>query len=187
MQKLAALLGTLHPKVAATIISPLRPYLVECRNVVTGVGEALAETVRRKGDEFCLRVDEIHLLGGRCLLLVVGCLLSTETSEAAKSCGTGLGLIFFRLYAVQDVLCLGLVVDAAIIAPLVGSEDQRSDEIQLSVGGSAWGVTGTVGLATPCEIALADAILVLHVFLCPSPQTVEDVFLVQLYGNHHAV
>ena len=31
------------------------------------------------------------------------------------------------------------------------------------------------------------AALVLHVLLAPAPQTVEDVFLVKLHSNHHAV
>ena len=46
---------------------------------------------------------------------------------------------------------------------------------------------GAVGLAAPCEVSFALSALVLHVFLAPAPKTVEDVLLVQLNGNHHAV
>ena len=48
-------------------------------------------------------------------------------------------------------------------------------------------VARAVDLAAPGEVAFALSVLVLHITLAPAPQPVEDVFLAELYGNHHAV
>ena len=142
---------------------------------------ALSETVRRKSDEFRLRIDEVHLL--RTLLL----LSASETAKASETAWTGLGGVFLRLDGIQDALGLSLVIDAGIVAPAVGGKEERCDEIQLTVAGGTWGVTGTVRPATPSEVALADAVLVLHIFLRPAPQTVEDVLLIKLHRHHQTI
>ena len=59
VQILSALLGTLIPIVGSPVASPLGPYLVEGRNMIAGIGEALSEAVRGKGDQLGVRVDEI--------------------------------------------------------------------------------------------------------------------------------
>ena len=54
---------TVHPVIGAPIIGPLRPHLIECRYMVGRIGETLSEAIWREGDQPCLRVDEITLLG----------------------------------------------------------------------------------------------------------------------------
>ena len=144
--------------------------------MIAGIGVALSETIGGKGNQLRLRINQIHLLRSR--------LLGTEAGEA---CRTGLGFVFLRLDAVKDTLCLGLVVDARVVAPTVGGEEEGGDEIKFTVAGSTLCIAGAVGLTTPGEVAFADAVLVLHVFLAPSPQTVEDVLLTELYGNHQTI
>ena len=186
MQELATLGGTFVPEVGAPIVGPACPYLIEGWNVVAGIGETLPKTIGGEGDELGFRVDEIHLLGGRCWLLGVGGLLSAKTAETAKA-ATGLGRVLAGLYAVEYVLRLGLVVDARVVAPTVGGKDERSDEIELAVAGGTVGIAGAVGLAAPGKIAFADAVLMLHVAFSPAPQTVEDILFAKLHGNHQAV
>ena len=89
--------------------------------------------------------------------------------------------------AVEYVLCLGQVVDLAVVAPAVGGEYQGGHEIQFAVGSRTLGLRCAVGCKAPPEITLHRAVLVLHILLGPSPYAVEDVLLVQLYGYHHAV
>ena len=176
MQKLTALPCTLIPEVAAPVVGPPCPHFVEGWDMVGGVGVALSEPIRSKGDELGLRVDEEHLLWTRLL----------RSAKAAKSTSL-LGLVFLGLYAVEDMLGFGLVVDACVVAPLIGGEKQGGDEIEFAVGGGSLGIARAIGLATPSEVALADAVLVLHVFLAPAPQAVEDVFLAKLHGNHQPI
>ena len=180
VQELATLLGTLVPQVAASVVSPLGPYLVESGNVVAGICEALSPAVGGKGDELGLRVDEVHF---SFLLLAVSRWLLAKTTKAT----TGLRSVFLGLYAVENVLRLGLVVDARVVAPTVGGEDEGGDEVELAIAGSTIAVVCAVRLTTPGKIALAYATLVLHVFLAPAPQTVEDVFLAKLYGHHQTI
>ena len=151
----------------------------------------IAEAIRGEGDELGLRIDKIHHLLLRLLLLVIGLLTALTTAKATKASETTKSATFrrvlLRLNTVQNALSLSLVVDARIITPAVGSKDEGGDEIQLTIAGSTWRITCTVGTATPCKIALTDAVLVLHILLSPAPQTVENIFLVELYGNHHAI
>ena len=46
---------------------------------------------------------------------------------------------------------------------------------------------GTICLTTPGEIALAVTILMLHILLTPTPDTVEDILLTKLHSDHHAI
>ena len=176
MQVLTAFLGAFFPIITASVVSPLRPDLIEGGNMIRGIGITLTETVGCEGDELRLGVDEVHLLGA--------CLLGTKAGEA---CRTGLGLVFLRLDAVEDVLGLGLVVDACVVAPAVRGKEKGGDEIEFAIGGSALSITGAVGLTAPSEITFADAVLVLHVLLGPAPQAVEDVFLAELHGDHQTI
>ena len=45
----------------------------------------------------------------------------------------------------------------------------------------------SIGLTTPCEIAFTVAILMLHILLTPSPQTIKDILLTELYCDHHPI
>ena len=85
------------------------------------------------------------------------------------------------------MLGLCLVVDACIVAPTVGGEDEGCDEVEFAIRGSALGIVGAIRLTTPGKVALAVAVLMLHVLLAPAPQTVEDVLLTKLYGNHQTI
>ena len=114
-------------------------------------------------------------------------LLTTETTEAAETTLTRLGRVLLGLDAVQDVLRLGLVVDAGMVAPAVGGEDEGGDEVQLAVASGTIGIAGTVGLAAPGKVTLAVTVLVLHVLLAPTPQAVEDILLTKLHGYHQTV
>ena len=164
VQELAALLCTLTPQLAAAVIAPLSPHFIEGRNVIAGVCMAITEPVRRKGDELRLGVYEIHLLLGR-LLAVSGRLLTTEAAKTAESTGASLGCVLLGLDAVQDILRLSLIVDAGIVAPAVGGEDKGCDEVELAVAGCACRVLRTISAAAPGEVALANAILMLHILL----------------------
>ena len=146
------------------------------------VGVSLTATIGREGDEFGIRVDQEHSL-----LLWSGILLLLTATEASKTETSPRGFIFFGHGAVEDALCLCLVVDACVIAPSVGGEEESRDVIQLTVGGRAHGILCAISLAAPGEEAVARASLMLHVSLAPSPQPVEDVFLVSLHGYHHAI
>ena len=180
VQERTALTGTLDPVIGTSVVAPLGPYLVEGGNMVAGVGEAIAKAVGGEGDELAFRVDEVLLL--RALLLA-----AAKTAKATKACRTGFGRIFLGLYAVEDVLCLGLVVNAGIVAPAVGGEDESGDEVELAVAGGTCSILRAVGLTTPGEIALSPTLLMLHVLLGPAPQTVEDVLLAKLHGDHQAI
>ena len=90
----------------------------------------------------------------------------------------------FSMEQVQDILGFGKVVDAGVISPTVGSEDEGGYIVKLSVGGGALGVTGTVRCTTPGKVTFQWTILVLHVLCAPSPETVEDILTVELDGNH---
>ena len=92
-----------------------------------------------------------------------------------------------RLDAVKDVLGLGLVVDAGIVAPTVRGKDKCCDEVEFAIAGSTFGIMCAVGFTAPCEITLSIAALVLHVLLAPAPKTVEDILLTELHGNHHTI
>ena len=85
------------------------------------------------------------------------------------------------------MLGLCLVVDAGVVAPTVRGEEESGNEIEFAVAGCALGIAGAVGLTTPGKIALADAVLMLHVLLGPTPQTVEDVLLAELHGDHQTI
>ena len=176
MQELTTLLGTLVPIVGAAVISPLRPYLVEGGDMVRRIGIALSETIRGKGNQLSLRIYQIHLLRTR--------LLGTKARESTL---TRLWRIFLGLDAVENVLGLSLIVDASIVAPTIRGKDQGRDEIEFTIAGSTLGITRAIRLTTPGEISLAVAILMLHVLLTPAPQTVEDVLLTKLYGNHQTI
>ena len=150
--------------------------------MVGRIGVTLSEAIGREGDELGLGIDEVHAL--LTALLLTAAEAATKATEAAR---TLLGLIFLGHGAVQDALSLSLVVDARIVAPAVRGEEQRGDKVELAIAGSTIGIAGSVGPTAPCEIALATARLVLHVFLAPAPQTVEDVLLVHLHGNHQTI
>ena len=167
--------GTLVPEVGTAVISPPSPHLVECGDVIAGIGEPLTEAVGCKRDEFRLRIDEKTL--PRSLLI----------AERTKGGRIGIGRNLARHDAVKDMLCLCLVVDSCVVAPTVGSKDQRRDEIELTVRGCSFCISRAVGLAAPGEVPLAGSRLVLHVTLAPSPQAVEDVLLAELHGNHQTV
>ena len=176
MQVLTALGGTTHPVVIVVHTSPFSPYFVEGGDVVAGVGETLSEAIGGEGDETCFRINEIR--HGAALIL---------NRTIAHIMGRRGVLDSLRTDGDKDILCLFQIVDARIVAPTVGGEDKGGDEIEFTVAGSSLGIVGTVGLTTPGEVASIFAKLVLHVGLAPAPQTVEDVLLAKLYGNHHAV
>ena len=144
--------------------------------MVRGIGIALTKAIGRECNKLCLRIYEIHLL--RTALL---------RAKAGEACGTGLWLVLLGLDAVQDVLSLSEVVDACIVAPTVRGKDEGGDEIELTIAGCALGIARAIGLATPGEITLADAVLMLHVCLGPAPQTIEDILLAKLDGNHQTI
>ena len=146
------------------------------------IGVTLTEAIGGEGDELGFGVDEVHAL--LTALLLTATEAATKATEAAR---TLLRLIFLGHGAVQDALSLSLVVNARIVTPAVGGEEERGDEVELAIAGGTIGIAGAVGSAAPCEITLAVARLVLHVFLAPAPQTVEDVLLVHLHGNHHTI
>ena len=127
--------------------------------MVAGVGEAGAEATRREGDEAVLRVDE-------CICAVAAVALPCET---------------------QQSLGFGEVVDARVVAPAVGSKDERSDHIQLAVAGRPLSVVRAVGLTTPGVVTCHRPLVHEHVALGPTQQAVEDVLAVHLHGDHHAV
>ena len=184
MQILAAGLGTLLPEVRAAVVAPTRPDLVEGGYVIGRIGELVAPAVGGEGDELRLGINEEHpLLPG--LLILLSVLLTA--AKGAPGTGPALGLILLGLDAVENVLGLSLIVNAGVVAPAVAGKEQRGDEIELTVGGGTVAVACAVGLAAPGEIALAQAVLVLHVLLGPSPQTVEDVLLAHLHGHHQSV
>ena len=143
--------------------------------MIAGIGEPLTEAIGCERDKFRLRIDEKTL--PRALLIA-------ERPEG-RCIGIGGNLAWHD--AVKNVLRLGLVVDSRIVAPAIGSKNQRRDEIELTIGGRTVSIFGAVGLAAPGEIALAGSRLVLHVALGPSPKTVEDVLLAELYGDHQSV
>jgi hypothetical protein len=90
----------------------------------------IAEAIRGEGDKLRLRIDEIHHLLLRLLLLVVGLLTTTKATETAEASETTtLGCVLLRLDAVQNALGLGLVVDARVIAPTVRGEDEGGNEV----------------------------------------------------------
>jgi len=186
VEELTALLGTFIPEVAATIVCPLGPHLIESRDMIGRIGMTLSEAIGGESNQFCLGIDEIHLL--RALLLLTATeTATTEAAKAAETAATGLWCVLLRLNTVQDALGLSLVVDARVITPTIRGKDKGGDEIQLTVAGSTWRIAGTIGAAAPGKIALTDAVLVLHILLSPAPQTVEDIFPVELHGNHHAI
>ena len=122
MQELSTFLSTVKPEVRAPVITPLGPDLIEGRDVIAGVGETLSETVWSKGNQTCLRVDEIHLL--RTLLLS-----APEASETSKAALPGFWCILLGLDTVQNTLGLSFVIDARIVTPTVRSEDQGCNKI----------------------------------------------------------
>ena len=79
------------------------------------------------------------------------------------------------------------IVDASIVAPAVRGEDEGCDVIELSIRGCSLGIMGAIRLTTPRKIALAVTILMLHILLAPAPNTVENILLTKLNGNHHAI
>lgn len=86
--------------------------------MVRRVGKTSAMYVRNESDELMLHIDERHYTV--CAVFLHG--------------------------TVQDILGFGKVVDAGVISPTVGSEDEGGYIVKFSVGGGALGVTGTVPL-----------------------------------------
>ncbi len=124
VEELTTLLSALIPKVATAVVSPLGPDLVEGRDMIGRISVTIAEAVRGEGDELRLRIDEVHHLFLRLLLLVVGLLTTTEATETAT-----LRRVLLGLDAVQDALGLSLVIDARVIAPTVRGEDEGGNEV----------------------------------------------------------
>ena len=85
------------------------------------------------------------------------------------------------------MLSFGLVVDARLITPAVGGKEQSRDVVEFAIRGCTLGIARAVGLAAPSEIAFSASVLMLHVAFAPTPKPVEDVLLVKLHSNHHAV
>ena len=127
--------------------------------MVRWVGVVSTPTRRNEGDEFVLHVDEV------------------ATAVA----------FFVPHHVVQNELCFSEIVNVAIVAPEVGGEEQRGDVVEFAIGSRTLRVASSVRSATPCEIAFQVAILVLHIFLAPSPKSVEHVLASELHGNHHAI
>ena len=63
----------------------------------------------------------------------------------------------------------------------------ESYEVEFTIRRGSLRISRSISLATPCEIALIRSFLMLHVFLAPSPEAVEDVLLVKLHGSHHSI
>ena len=156
MQIFAAAFGAFTPKVSSAVIGPACPYFVKSGYMVRRVGKTSAMYVRNESDELMLHIDERHYTV--CAVFLHG--------------------------TVQDILGFGKVVDAGVISPTVGSEDEGGYIVKLSVGGGALGVTGTVRCTTPGKVTFQWTILVLHVLCAPSPETVEEILTVELDGNH---
>ena len=127
--------------------------------MVGRVGVVGTPTCRNEGDELVLHVDEV----------------ATAVTFLVPH------------HVVQNELCFSEIVDVAIVAPEVGGEEKRGDVIEFTIGSRTLSVASSVRSATPGEIALQVAILVLHIFLAPSPKSVEHVLASELHGNHHAI
>ena len=134
--------------------------------MVRWVSLALSEPVWCERDEHRLWVDEEHFLGTR--------LLSSKTSKSTSS----FWLVFLGHGAVENSLCLLLIVDACIVAPAVGGKNQCCDKVQFTIGSGSIGIAGAISFTTPGKIAFTGTILMLHIFLTPSPETVEYIFFV---------
>ena len=176
MQELTTFLRTLVPEIRTSIVSPLCPYLVESGDMIAWVGHTLSEAIRGESNQLRFWVNQEHLL--RPLLL---------TSKATKTIGTGLWRIFAGLNAVKNMLRLSFIINTCIISPAVRSKDERGDIIEFSVTGCSFCVMGAVRFATPSKVALTRSLLMLHILLAPTPQTVEDILFIHLYGNHHTI
>ena len=98
-------LGTVAPELATPVVGILSPHLVEGGNMIRRVGKLSAVRIGSEGDEFVLDIDERRHVSHSCLLH----------------------------RTVENVLCLGEIVDARVVAPEVRGEDERGDEIQLAV------------------------------------------------------
>ena len=159
MQELTAFLSTLLPELGPSVVSPFRPNLVKGREMVRRVGKLPAPMIGRKGDELMFKIDE-------------------------RSCAVHSRLLHA---AIQNMLRFLQIVDACIISPSVGCKDERSYEIEFTIRCGSLRISRSISLAAPCEIALIRSFLMLHVFLAPSPETVEDVLLVKLHGSHHSI
>ena len=146
--------------------------------MVRRVCKTLAKAIRSKGYQLGLWVNKVHLL--RTLLL------RAKPSKATKTL-TRLRSVFLRLYTIQDALCLSLIVDACVVAPPIRCKNQSSNEIQLTIAGSTFSIVRAVNFATPCKITLTITALMLHILPGPTPQTIENILLAKLNGNHHTV
>ena len=93
--------------------------------MIGGVGEAPAPRIGRKGYQLTLRMDERH-----------------HTIHSGLLHG-----------AVQYVPGFSQIVDACIVSPTVGGEDERRDVIELAIRGRTLCVARTVGLAAPCKVS----------------------------------
>ena len=156
MQVFTAAFGTFTPEVGSAIIGPACPYFIESGYVVRWIGEKAAPYVGDEGDELMLYIDKRHY--SVCTIFLHG--------------------------TVQDIPSFGKVVDAGVVSPTVGGEDEGGYIVKFSVGGGALGVTGTVCLAAPGEVSFQRTVLMLHVLCAPSPKAVEDIFTVELDCNH---
>ena len=127
--------------------------------MVRRIGKLPAPMIGRKGDELMFEIDE-------------------------RSCAVHSRLLHA---AIQNILRFLQIVDTRIIAPSVGCKDERSYKIEFTIRCGSLRISRSISLATPCEIALIRSFLMLHVFLAPSPEAVEDVLLVKLHGSHHSI
>ena len=115
--------------------------------------------IGRKGDELVFEIDE-------------------------RSCAVHSHLLHA---AIQNSLRFLQIVDARIVAPSVGCKDKRSYEIEFTIRCGSLRISRTIGLTAPGKIALIRSFLMLHVFLAPSPETVEDILFAKLHGSHHSI
>src|SRR5574344_1811459 len=173
VQELTASSCTFIPKVNPTVISPACPYFIKSRNMIRRICETLSKAVRSESNEFCFRIYQEHFLRGSGLLRHH----SAKTTSWLRS-------IFFWHNAVENTLSLRLIVDTRIISPTVGSKNQCRNEIEFTIGSSTIRIARSVCFATPGKVSLTDTCLVLHIFFTPPPQTVKNIFLIHLYGNH---
>src|SRR5215469_18535543 len=90
----------------------------------------------------------------------------------------------------QDLVGFGLVViNARSISPAMRREIESHDKVLFSVGSGAGGPGCAIGVHRPCEVSDRWILRVgnEHESVRPIPKGVEFAFLVELYGDTHAL
>ena len=159
MQIFTTFPGTRPPEFAPAVFCPPGPYLIKCGNMVRRIRKPSSKRIRRKCYQLMFQINQR------------GNTLHTN----------------FLHRTIQYILSLGKIINSRWITPTIRSKNKWCYIIKFPIGRRSLSITRAVRLTAPCKITFQRSLLMLHIFLAPSPQTIKNIFSIKLNGNHQSI